>query len=115
VGNGTVEQYLKGFGLTEEEISKAKTRSDACLISIYKGFKEDGQLLKSAEIYFQSALQIHNTEVKALTGLAMVYVLTGKYETACAHFSRALELQTSLTKEEEIAWKYASMVCEKIQ
>ena len=57
---------------------------------------------------------MHNTEVKALTGLAMLYVLKGQYETAYDHFNRAIELQTSLTQEEEIAWAYVSMIIEKI-
>ena len=51
-------------------------------------------------MYFEAALAIQGRETKALTGLAMVYVLTDRYEESVNHFDRAVELGAQLSAEE---------------
>jgi len=66
-------------------------------------------------VYFEAALAIQGRETKALTGLAMVYVLTDRYEESVNHFDRAVELGAQLSAEEQIAYTYVELVCNRAE
>lgn len=78
---------------------------------INQSFEEQPQAtLAVAESYFKQALNVHSTETKAMAGLAMVYVFSHKYSESHFYFQKALELNSILTEDEQIACDFVRLV-----